>query len=427
MRKLWIVAHREFVERIRSRWFIVSTVLVPALLGLVIFIALYFTSRATASTDMSHITIIDATATGLGARVASVLDGGATGDTTALEIDVAPPALAAAESTATREVIAGKRKGYLVLGPAVWPKPDVHYAGSNATSTIDMSRLQRIVHDQIIATRLRNAGMDPHQVDALTALDMQMSTERLTAHGRGGSGELSILISFFVAFVLYMTIFFYGQIVLRGVMEEKQTRVAETVVSSVRPETLLFGKILGVGAVAAAQLAILAIVSAVFIGDRASILARMHVAAPALALPHIAPLTALLLVVYFILGYVVYSALFAAIGSMVSSEQDAQQVQMPVAMLLVITALFIQPVIFTPESTLAEVLSYIPFSSPIIMPLRLSLIPIPAWRIALSLATLVAGCWLSVWIASRIYRTGLLMYGKRPSPREVLRWIRASN
>src|SRR6185437_811525 len=375
---------------------------------------------------MAHITILDATGSGLGARVAAQLDGDVTGDTAAREIDVAPAGLAAAESSATRDVIAGTRKGYLVLGPALWPKPDVRYSGSNATSTIDMSRLQRIVHDQIIATRLRNAGMDPHQVDALTALDMQMSTERLTAHGRGGSGELSILISFFVAFVLYMTIFFYGQIVLRGVMEEKQTRVAETVVSSVRPETLLFGKILGVGAVAAAQLAILAIVSAVFIGDRASILARMHVAAPALALPHIAPLTALLLVVYFILGYVVYSALFAAIGSMVSSEQDAQQVQMPVAMLLVITALFIQPVIFTPESTLAEVLSYIPFSSPIIMPLRLSLIPIPAWRIALSLATLVAGCWLSVWIASRIYRTGLLMYGKRPSPREVLRWLRAS-
>jgi ABC-2 type transport system permease protein len=112
---------------------------------------------------------------------------------------------------------------------------------------------------------------------------------------------------------------------------------------------------------------------------------------------------------------------------MVSSEQDAQQIQMPVAMLLVVSALFIQPVTLTPEGRLGEVLSFIPFSSPIIMPLRMSLIPIPAWRVALSLAVLIAGCWFSVWVAARIYRTGLLMYGKRPSPREVLRWIRASN
>jgi len=427
MRKLWIVAQREFMERIRSRWFIVSTVLVPGLLGLILFISLYFTARATPSSDMAHITILDATGSGLGARVAAQLDGDVTGDTAAREIDVAPAGLAAAESSATRDVIAGTRKGYLVLGPALWPKPDVRYSGSNATSTIDMSRLQRIVHDQLIATRLRNAGIDPRQVDALTALDMQMSTERLTARGRGGSGEVGIFVASLVAFVLYITIFFYGQIVLRGVMEEKQTRVAETVVSSVRPDTLLFGKILGVGGVAAAQLIISASVSAIFIANRGPILARVGVTAPTFALPHVAPVTAVLLVVYFVLGYIVYSALFAAIGSMVSSEQDAQQIQMPVAMLLVVSALFIQPVTLTPEGRLGEVLSFIPFSSPIIMPLRMSLIPIPAWRVALSLAVLIAGCWFSVWVAARIYRTGLLMYCKRPSPREVLRWIRASN
>jgi ABC-2 type transport system permease protein len=152
----------------------------------------------------------------------------------------------------------------------------------------------------------------------------------------------------------------------------------------------------------------------------------MGVTAPVVALPHVAPVTAVLLVVYFVLGYIIYSALFAAIGSMVSSEQDAQQIQMPVAMLLIITALFIQPVTFTPEGRLGEVLSFIPFSSPIIMPLRMSLIQIPAWRVALSLGVLIVGCWVSVWVAARIYRTGLLMYGKRPSPREILRWIRAS-
>lgn len=426
MRKLWIVAQREFQERVRSRWFVVSTVLVPAFLGLVIFIPVYFTSTAATSPDMARITIIDVSGSGIGERVAARLDSGVAGNMAPRFEDVAPAALAAAESSATRDVITGTRKGYLVLGPLLWPKPDVRYSGSNATSTIEMSKLQRIVHDELIATRLRSAGMDPHQVESLTALDLQMSTERLTARGRGGSGEIGSIVAFIVAFVLYLTIFFYGQIVMRGVMEEKQTRVAETVVSSVRPDTLLFGKILGVGGVAAAQLGISGLATVFLIQNRAAVMARLHVQASSYALPHVAPGMGALLVVYFILGYIVYSSLFAAIGSMVSSEQDAQQVQMPVTLLLVITALFIQPVSFAPESRLAEVLSYIPFSSPIIMPLRLSLVPIPVWKLGASLGALVAGCWLSVWIAARIYRTGLLMYGKRPSPRELVRWVRAS-
>jgi ABC-2 type transport system permease protein len=188
----------------------------------------------------------------------------------------------------------------------------------------------------------------------------------------------------------------------------------------------LFGKILGIGGVAAAQLGISGLATVFLIQNRAALMARLHVEASNYALPHVTPGMGALLVVYFILGYIVYSSLFAAIGSMVSSEQDAQQVQMPVTLLLVVTALFIQPVSFSPESRLAEALSYIPFSSPIIMPLRLSLIPIPVWKLVASLLSLVAGCWLAVWIAARIYRTGLLMYGKRPSPRELVRWVRAS-
>ena len=426
MRKLWIVAQREFMERVRSRWFVVSTVLVPAFVGLVIFIPVYFTSRAAVSPDMARITIIDASGSGIGGRVAARLDSGVAADMAPRYEEVVPTAVAAAESSAARDVIAGRRKGYLVLGPLLWPKPDVRYSGSNATSTIEMSKLQRVVHDELIATRLRSAGMDPRQVEALTALDLQMSTERLTARGRGGSGEIGSIVAFIVAFVLYITIFFYGQIVMRGVMEEKQTRVAETVVSSVRPDTLLFGKILGIGGVAAAQLGISGLATVFLIQNRAALMARLHVEASNYALPHVTPGMGALLVVYFILGYIVYSSLFAAIGSMVSSEQDAQQVQMPVTLLLVVTALFIQPVSFSPESRLAEALSYIPFSSPIIMPLRLSLIPIPVWKLVASLLSLVAGCWLAVWIAARIYRTGLLMYGKRPSPRELVRWVRAS-
>lgn len=427
MRKLWIVIRREFLERVRSRWFIVSTILVPLLIGLVLVVPIVLATRATPSNDLARITIIDATGIGLGNSVAVALDSGVTSDTALAHVTiVAASGLAAAESSATREVLAKRRRGYLVLGPSLSPALDVRYAGSNASSPLDMSRLQRTVRDQVIATRLRDAGMDPKQVEALTALNVQMHTERLTARGRGGSGEASTLVGFFVAFVLYMTILFYGQIVLRGVMEEKQTRVAETVVSSIRPNVLLFGKILGVGAVAGLQLLISGVATVALLMARGPLMARLHATTPPFTLPHVAAGTAVLLVAYLLLGYVVYAALFAAIGSMVSSEQDAQQVQMPIVLVLVLTATLIQPVLLAPEGRLAEVMSLVPFSSPIIMPLRLSLVPVGAWRVAASLAVLLGSAWLTVWLAARIYRTGLLMYGKRPSLRELVRWMRAS-
>ncbi|MGH7646667.1 MAG: hypothetical protein ACREND_01005, partial [Gemmatimonadaceae bacterium] len=152
MHKLWIVAQREFMERIRSRWFIVSTILVPGLIAFAILIPLYFVSRAAPSSDMARITIIDATGSGIGARLAARLDSGVPRDTAAQVEEITPTAIAAAESTATQEVITGARKGYLVMGPLLWPKPEIRYAGSNATSTIDMSRLQRLIHDELIGT-----------------------------------------------------------------------------------------------------------------------------------------------------------------------------------------------------------------------------------------------------------------------------------
>jgi len=131
-----------------------------------------------------------------------------------------------------------------------------------------------------------------------------------------------------------------------------------------------------------------------------------------------------LLVVFFMLGYTFYAALFAAIGAMVNTEQEAQQAQLPVVMLLILSIMFLQPVLNAPDGKLANTLTWLPFSSPIVMPLRMSAVTVPAWEIAASIFALMAGCYIAVWLAARIYRTGLLMYGKRPSIGEVARWVR---
>jgi len=150
----------------------------------------------------------------------------------------------------------------------------------------------------------------------------------------------------------------------------------------------------------------------------------MGIDAAPIQFPSISFSLVVLLVVFFLLGYTFYAALFAAVGAMVNSEQEAQQAQLPIVMLLIISIMFLQPVLNAPDGKLANLLTWLPFSSPIVMPLRMSAVSVPAWEVAASIFALAAGCYIAVWIAARIYRTGLLMYGKRPTMFEVARWVR---
>lgn len=130
------------------------------------------------------------------------------------------------------------------------------------------------------------------------------------------------------------------------------------------------------------------------------------------------------LLLYFVLGFIFYSCLYAAVGSTVNSESEAQQAATPVVMLLVLSAVFIQPVALAPQSMLATVMSLLPFAAPIMMPMRMSLTSVPAWQLGVSLAGMVISCVAAIWISARIYRVGLLMYGKRPTVAELLKWLR---
>ena len=217
----------------------------------------------------------------------------------------------------------------------------------------------------------------------------------------------------------------------------KRTRVAEVVVSSVSPETLLAGKVIGVGAVGLTQ-QVIWVAGTVYISsfvvpllDRMAASAgtsgmRDAAAVPAMSMPEISIVSLLLILVFFILGYGLYSSLYAAVGSTVNSEQEAQQALAPVLVLIVSSALFIQPAMMNPTSTFARVASIFPFSAPIIMPLRMSLVPIPPWEMAVSIVGLVLTFVAVIWLAARIYRIGLLMYGKRPTFAELARWVRQS-
>ena len=425
MARLWAVIKREYLERVRTKWFVIATVFGPIFFGLIILLPAWLTMKQARATNVSNILILDATGTELGNRVRGIISGGIAGDpsrTVVRQIDTTE--LARAESSATRAVMAKEVIGYLVLEPKTLTDTTVRYAGRNASSPTDAARIESAVRQGIMALRLEREGLDPQKVMSLTRVRMRLRAEQITDRGRGGSGKVQFIFAAVVAFLLYTSILLYGQNVLRGVMEEKSTRVAEVVVSSVPTNTLLGGKVLGVGAVGLTQLIIWMASSYAMVKLRGPLMARMGIPNPTLQLPEVSVAMVALLLVFFILGFTFYSSLYAAVGAMVNSEQEAQQAVQPLLFMVIASALMIQPVLINPNSQLAQVASWLPFSAPIIMPLRLSLVPVPAIEIIGTIAGSVLACLAAVWLASRIYRVGLLMYGKRPTLRELGRWIR---
>jgi ABC-2 type transport system permease protein len=426
LRKLLAVIRREYLERVRSKWFLVATLFGPVVFGALMVLPGVMASRERGGADDARIIILDATGAGLGARVAAALAGGlggGGGPAPAVRV-VSPDDVAPAESLATRAVVADSVKGYLVLDAATMAGTAARYAGSNTTAMFAMQRLERVVQREVLALRLAASGVDPEVGARLLATNVTVATERLSKRGRGGSGQVNLFLGLAVAMLLYLTIFIYGLNVLRGVLEEKQTRVAEVVIASVPASRLLAGKVLGVGGVGLTQVVIWLAASVLLWRVRQPILARFGAAGAPLALPDVTWGTGGVLLAFFVLGFLFYAGLFAAVGATVNSEQEAQQAQMPVVLLLVSSIIFAQNILMAPDGGLSRVLSLLPFSAPIVMPLRMTVTTVPAADIALAIASVAAGAVAATWLAARIYRVGLLMYGKRPGVGEVLRWVR---
>ncbi|MCC7194318.1 MAG: ABC transporter permease [Gemmatimonadaceae bacterium] len=442
MDKLLAVVKREYLERVRTKWFIISTVFGPVFLLAIMILPSLLTMRGMQSAGATNFRIIDATGAGLGPLVAAQIRERALNnplrnipgmtrraDSTrsvaeAQVVGVAPEAVAAAESTATLDVMASRIRGYLILDSATVASGKARYAGRNTSSLGEMEQVEGGLRAALLAQRLEAAGITGARADALAKVRADVSTERITSKGRGGSGIASLVFGFVIAFLLYMMIILYGQNILRGVLEEKTTRVAEVVISSISPETLLAGKVIGVGAVGLTQQLVWLAFACGFSAYGLAMAASLG--AVSVTMPQVSVLQVVALLLYFLLGYTFYAALFAAVGAMCSSQEEATQAAQPVMMLLVATIILVQPILTAPTGTMATVMSILPFSSPIIMPMVMSGTQVPAWQLAASLASLAIAVYGSIWLSARIYRVGLLMTGKRPSLKELARWVRYS-
>jgi ABC-2 type transport system permease protein len=252
---------------------------------------------------------------------------------------------------------------------------------------------------------------------------VELSLVRVTKSGESADEGQGFLVQLSIVMILYITLLVYGVMTMRSVLEEKTTRIVEILASSIKPFHLLSGKILGVAAVGFTQYLIWALTAALVSTYGAAVGAafRPGVSAPSFHLPAaflIYPL------IFFLAGYFLYASLYTALGSIVSSEEDMQQVQLPVTLVLVACFILYPIILRDPNSPLSVALTLFPLFAPILMVFRIMVQAPPFWQIALSLILCVAATVGVVQVSARIYRVGILMYGKRPSLAELLRWLR---
>jgi ABC-2 type transport system permease protein len=416
------------LRRVRSKWFVITTVLGPVLLFAMMAIPPVIGIMAS-GTDEQSVALVDETnvlAAPLAARSDPRL--------TFVPVDASAYALRA-------EVEAGRYDGFLVLPDGILEGGvNARYYSVEGGGFTMESRLERALNEVVIDHRLGALNVSP-DVRAIMASSTGVRLLKITEEGTAAdSAAASSLLGMMMGFVIYIAMIIYGAYVMHGVMEEKQSRVLEIVVSSVRPFELLMGKVLGIGAMGLLQMGVWAAflliltlsaggIAAIFLDPSdfnlpEGVSGEDLAAAADIGLPQMAPELFVWFLLFFLGGYLLYSSLFAAIGSTVEHQQDAQGLMFPVTILIIIPMLFISVIVESPNSTLAIALSMIPFFSPVLMVLRIAVTEVPFWQALLAFLLLCATFVGAIWICGRIYRVGILMYGKKPTLRDLARWLR---
>ena len=418
MRKIWAVIRREFVERIRTRWFWIM-----ALLGPLFFAAVFVLPTVLAGGGgIRQIVVVDATTGSVGARITQLLN-----DSRVFRA-VRVSAGGEVVDSLTAEVEQKRLGGFLILTDAAVDSGKAEYRGSNVSGFATVGALQRTIGEVVSAVRLEREGVDPRIV-AQARIAVRLDTKKI-AGGKttGETAAQSFSLAYFMGIILYTAILLYGINVMSSVLEEKTTRIVEVLVSSLRPFQLMLGKVLGVGAVSILQFLIWGVSARILLAHRPGFLSAGDLGEPdpVFQVPHVSGATAAVFITYFLGGFFLYSAMFAAVGAMSSSEQEARQAQQPVSWLLVLSFVSMFGMLNDPASAFSVTLSLVPFSAPIAMPVRWAAGNLPSYEIALSLGILALSIVAVTWIAARIYRVGILMTGKRPSLRELVRWIKTA-
>ena len=416
MREVLLIARREYLERVRSRAFLMMTILFPLMIGLLLGGSIFADKVGSGVKDIAIASNDAALARAVAAEMQSEPAQGT-------PLEVVAPASDAQRAALNRRVEDKTLDGYLWLeqkpGAAA---PEVSFISRSAGDLFSLSGLESAVEHGLERERLVQHGVSSAEITAMTRhpdiQTMQIREGRLTP----SNSLKSFFGAYAMMFLIYFTVVFYGMNVARSVVEEKTSRIFEVLLSTVRPQALMAGKLLGVGAAGLTQMTIWFLLVSTIVGTSAG----ASLGSGGLAAFGIHPQQLFFLAAYFLLGFFFYSAIAAAVGASVSSEQEIQQFSIVIVAPLTVGMVLISYIVGNPTALPVVLLSLFPPCAPIVMFLRMSSQMPPAWQIALSMVLMLLSIWAAIWVASRIYRVGILMYGKRATLPEILRWMRYS-
>ena len=422
MSNIGLVIQREFMSRVRKKSFMIMTILGPVLFAAIIFIPGWLAMKGG---DEKAIVILDP-----GGNFEGIFSSEDKTDFLYNSINDLEEAKAS--------IISGQYDGLLYI-----PDLDIdhidqvtYYASGNPSLSL-VGSLRHKVKLEIENQKLRRSGLDQSVLDQLKA-NVEVNSINLTDSGEKESSSIGAsIVGYISGFLIYMFIFIYGAMCMRGVIEEKSSRIIEVMVASVRPFDLMMGKVLGIASVGLAQFLLwviltsgIAIAGGMLFGVPVDSGGMPPVTTQNPALEEITsiagainiPLVLFAFVFYFIGGYLFYGALFAAVGSAVDSDADAQQFMLPVSMPLIFSIVMLTVVLNDSNGTLATWLSMIPFTAPVVMMVRVTF-GIPVWELILSMLLMIGGFVFMIWVAGRIYRVGILMYGTKVNYKVLAKWF----
>ncbi|MGI4758767.1 MAG: ABC transporter permease, partial [Janthinobacterium lividum] len=402
MRNVWLIARREYLERIRTRGFMIATILIPLLMGGGIAASILIAKHAKSS---SHIVIVTPDmhlGTDLEAQMRRDTDNN-------MQVNLISPPSANTRASLDREIKKKDIDGYIWLTPVQGARPQILYRQGSSADLATRESVVGSLEKVLTRERLIQQGMSSADVDAMMKpVEMNSSDAEQDNTGANFAG------AYVLFFLMYLVIMLYGMNVARSIIEEKTSRVFEVMLATVKPGHMMAGKVIGVGSVGLTQVTIWMIAAVLltatplishFLGGGTHI---------SLSVQQVG-----FFIVFFLLGYLLYSAMAAALGAMTNSEQELQQLNMFLVMPLAACMVALPLVLNSPGSIYSRVLSFIPFCAPLLMYMRISVSPVPWYEIAGSIAIMMVTIYAVLWISSRIYRVGILMYGKRPTLPEI--------
>jgi ABC-2 type transport system permease protein len=425
--KIFTIIKHEYITKVKTKGFIIGTILGP--LAIVIILgAIVLVTMLSMDSGIKKIAVLD--------RFGKIGPQLVAHDTSRFYLTNQ------SETELKKQVLSEEIDGFLIIPENILETytATIYTRGGGGIGFIES--IESAVGHFTRIERLKKAGLETNVID-IVEKNVSIDTQKITEEGtQTDYAESFAVLGYILGFAIYMFMFIYGSFVSRGVIEEKANRIIEVIASSAKPFEIMMGKVVGIGLVGLTQVLFWIFLMMIIVFAGQPLLTGL-ISQPALvtqgmmtpeqveiqqqfgmAKDFIGSGILIAFLFYFLSGYFVYSTIFAAIGSAVDQEQDAQQLMTPISMLIIIPMLFISVVMTNPDSTVSVILSLIPFFTPILMIVRVAATQVPFWQIALSVVLMIATFFGCIWVASRIYRVGILMYGKKPSIKDLIKWVR---